>query len=230
MAFTQITYRESLRDIEICLRAQEQIFYHMDICGKVSRSTIADSNEQRNWNIYADPAYSFINTTRKLYSEEPFASELEQTAYALDATTIDLCLSMFPWANFRQNKGAIKLHTLLDLRCTIPTFIHISDGKLHEVDTLDSIPLKPGLSPSDHPLNRLHQRRLSVCALAHGAIWDLNSRVESTWNSVNHAAENGIRLRTTGQHPFFFVLLAAVFLYTFWASGSACAITGRGFR
>jgi hypothetical protein len=144
MAFAQITYRESLRDIEICLRAQEQKLYHMGIRGKVSRSTIADANEQRNWQIYADLAYSLINTARKLYSDESFAFELEQTAYALDATTIDLCLSMFPWANFRKNKGAVKLHTLLDLRCSIPTFIHISDGKLHEVNTLDIVPFEPG--------------------------------------------------------------------------------------
>ena len=144
MAFAQITYRESLRDIEICLRAQEQKLYHMGIRGKVSRSTIADANEQRNWQIYADLAYSLIHTARKLYSDESFAFELEQTAYALDATTIDLCLSMFPWANFRKNKGAIKLHTLLDLRCSIPTFIHISDGKLHEVNTLDIVPFEPG--------------------------------------------------------------------------------------
>jgi hypothetical protein len=144
MAFAQITYRESLRDIEICLRTQEQKLYHMGIRGKVSRSTIANANEQRNWKIYADLAYSLINTARKLYSGESFAFELEQTAYALDATTIDLCLSMFPWARFRQNKGAIKLHTLLDLRCSIPTFIHISDGKLHEVNTLDIVPFEPG--------------------------------------------------------------------------------------
>jgi hypothetical protein len=144
MAFAQITYRESLRDIEICLRAQESKLYHMGIRDKVSRSTIADTNEQRNWKIYADLAYSLINTARKLYSDEPFAVELEQTAYALDATTIDLCLSMFPWARFRQNKGAIKLHTLLDLRCSIPTFIHISDGKLHEINTLDIVPFEPG--------------------------------------------------------------------------------------
>ena len=144
MAFAQITYCESLRDIEICLRAQEQKLYHMGIRGKVSRSTIADANEQRHWQIYADLAYSLINTARKLYRDESFAFELDQTAYALDATTIDLCLSMFPWANFRKNKGAVKLHTLLDLRCNIPTFIHISDGKLHEVNTLDIVPFEPG--------------------------------------------------------------------------------------
>jgi hypothetical protein len=145
MAFAQITYRESLRDIETCLRAQSQKIYHMGIRGKVSRSIIADANEQRDWRIYADMAHALITRARKLYSNEQFAIELEQTVYALDATTIDLCLSMFPWANFRQHKGAIKLHTLLDLRTSIPIFIHISDGKFHEVNTLDIIPLEPGV-------------------------------------------------------------------------------------
>ena len=144
MAFAQITYRESLRDIETCLRAQRQKIYHMGIRGKVSRSTIADANEQRDWRIYADLAHSLITKARALYSNEKFAIELEQTVYALDATTIDLCLSIFPWAHFRQHKGAIKLHTLLDLRTSIPTFIHISDGRLHEVNTLDIVPLEPG--------------------------------------------------------------------------------------
>jgi hypothetical protein len=144
MAFAQVTYRESLRDIEACLRAQRHKVYHMGIRGKVSRSTLSDANEQRDWRIYADLAHFLIKTARELYSTETFAFELEQTAYALDATTIDLCLSMFPWANFRQNKGAIKLHTLLDLRGNIPTFIHISDGKLHEVNTLDIVPAEAG--------------------------------------------------------------------------------------
>jgi len=144
MAFAQITYRESLRDIETCLRSQKQKLYHMGIRGRVSRSTIADANEQRDWRIYADLAYSLITKARRLYRNEPFAVELEQTVYALDATTIDLCLSMFPWAHFRRTKSAIKLHTLLDLRSSIPTFIHISDGKFHEVSTLDFIPLEPG--------------------------------------------------------------------------------------
>lgn len=144
MAFAQITYRESLRDIETCLRSQSQKLYHMGIRGRVSRSTIADANEQRDWHIYADLAYSLITMARKLYSNEQFAVELEQAVYALDATTIDLCLSMFPWASFRQTKSAIKLHTLLDLRSSIPTFIHISDGKFHEVNTIDFIPLEPG--------------------------------------------------------------------------------------
>jgi len=143
MAFAQITYRESLRDIEACLRAQSHKVYHMGIRGKVSKSTLSDANEQRDWRIYADLAQSLIGTARKLYSTETCLGELNETVYALDATTIDLCLSMFPWANFRQNKGAIKLHTLLDLRGNIPTFIHISDGKLHEVNTLDIIPVEP---------------------------------------------------------------------------------------
>ena len=144
MAFAQITYRESLRDIEACMRAQSHKLYHMGISGKVSRATIADANEQRDWRIHADFAHSLIAKARALYSGDAFMDSLKETVYALDATTIDLCLSMFPWANFRQNKGAIKLHTLLDLRGNIPAFIHISDGKLHEVKTLDFIPVEPG--------------------------------------------------------------------------------------
>ncbi len=137
MAFAQLTYRESLRDIEACLRAQETKLYHMGIRGKVSRSTLADANQLRDWRIYADFAHSLIHIARKLYINEEFGVELNQTVYALDATTIDLCLSVFPWAHFRQTKAAIKLHTLLDLRGNIPTFIHISDGKLHDVNVLD---------------------------------------------------------------------------------------------
>ena len=144
MAFAQLTYRESLRDIEACLRAQKSKLYHMGIRSAVSRNTLANANKVRDWRIYADLAQSLIQTARKLYLDDSFALELDNTVYALDATTIDLCLSMFPWANFRTNKGAIKLHTLLDLRGNIPSFIYISDGKLHEVNTLDMIPLEPG--------------------------------------------------------------------------------------
>lgn len=144
MAFAQLTYRESLRDIEACLQAQYRKVFHMGIRSKVCRSTLADANEVRDWRIYSDLALSLIATARKLYSAEPFLGELNETVYALDATTIDLCLSMFPWANFRKAKGAIKLHTLLDLRGNIPTFIHISDGKLHEVNALDMISLEAG--------------------------------------------------------------------------------------
>jgi hypothetical protein len=144
MAFAQLTYRESLRDIEACLRSQQNKLYHMGIRSSVSRNTLANANKVRDWRIYADLAYSLIQTARKLYVNDSFGLELQNTIYALDATTIDLCLSMFPWANFRKNKGAIRLHTLLDLRGSIPSFIHISDGKLHEVNTLDIIPLEAG--------------------------------------------------------------------------------------
>lgn len=144
MAFAQLTYRESLRDIEACLRAQKSKLYHMGIRSSVSRNNLANANKVRDWRIYADLAHSLIQTARKLYLNDSFGLELENTVYALDATTIDLCLSVFPWAHFRQNKGAVKLHTLLDLRGSIPTFIHISDGKLHEVNTLDIVPLEPG--------------------------------------------------------------------------------------
>ena len=144
MAFAQLTYRESLRDIEACLRAQKNKLYHMGIRSTVCRNTLANANKVRDWRIYADLAQSLIQTARKLYLDDGFALELDSTVYALDATTIDLCLSMFPWANFRKTKGAVKLHTLLDLRGNIPTFIYISDGKLHEVNTLDLLPIEPG--------------------------------------------------------------------------------------
>jgi hypothetical protein len=144
MAFAQLTYRESLRDIEACLRAQQGKLYHMGIRASVSRNNLANANRVRDWRIYADLALGLIQTARKLYANDQFGVELENTVYALDATTIDLCLSLFPWASFRKSKGAIKLHTLLDLRGNIPTFIHISDGKLHEVKTLDLLPVEPG--------------------------------------------------------------------------------------
>jgi hypothetical protein len=144
MAFAQLTYRESLRDIEACLRAQNNKLYHMGIRSKVSRSTLAEANEMRDWRIYADFAHHLIAIARKLYQKEPLAVELQNTVYALDATTVDLCLSLFPWARFREAKGAVRLHTLLDLRGNIPSFIHISDGKLHEVNVMDLISLEAG--------------------------------------------------------------------------------------
>ena len=137
LAFAQLTYRESLRDIETCLRAHQAKLYHLGIRGNIAKSTLADANESRNWRIYQDFALSQIKLARKLYSQDSFSVELEQTVYALDTTTIDLCLSVFPWARFRQAKAAVKMHTLLDLRGNIPTFIHISDGKMHEVNVLD---------------------------------------------------------------------------------------------
>jgi len=137
LAFAQLTYRESLRDIETCLRAHQSKLYHLGIRGNIAKSTLADANESRDWRIYQDFALSQIKVARELYSQDSFAVELEQTVYALDTTTIDLCLSVFPWAHFRHAKAAVKMHTLLDLRGNIPTFIHISDGKMHEVNVLD---------------------------------------------------------------------------------------------
>ena len=144
MAFAQLTYRESLRDIEACLRAQQNKLYHMGIRTKISRSTLAEANEKRDWRIYADFAQLLICIARQLYINDDFGVELDQTVYALDSTTIDLSLSVFSWAHFRQTKAAIKLHTLLDLRGSIPTFIHISDGKLHDVNVLDELIPEPG--------------------------------------------------------------------------------------
>jgi hypothetical protein len=144
MAFAQLTYRESLRDIEACLRAQSSKLYHMGIRSQVARNTLANANATRDWRIYCELAQSLIATARRLYATEPFGLDLTETVYALDATTIDLCLSVFPWAPFRATKAAIKLHTLLDLRGNIPSFIFISDGKLHEVNVLDQLVPEPG--------------------------------------------------------------------------------------
>jgi len=144
MAFAQLTYRESLRDIEACLRAQQMKLYHMGIRSDVSRSTLAYANETRSWKIYADFAQVLISIARDLYVNDDFGIELKDTVYALDSTTIDLCLSVFPWARFRKTKGAVKLHTLLDLRGSIPAFISITDGKVHDVNILDEIFPEPG--------------------------------------------------------------------------------------
>jgi hypothetical protein len=144
MAFAQLTFRESLRDIEACLRAQVVKLYHLGIRGRVSRSTLADANEVRDWRIYAEFSHRLISIARGLYLDEPFGLDLKETVYALDSTTIDLCLSVFAWAPFRATKAAIKLHTLLDLRGNIPSFIHISDGKWHDVNILDHLLPEPG--------------------------------------------------------------------------------------
>ena len=144
MAFAQLTSRESLRDIECCLRALEERLYHAGIRGNVSRSTLADANESRDWRIYADFAQQLIHEARTLYLREDFGLQLTETVYALDSSTIDLCLSLFPWARFRTTKAGIKLHTLLDLRGSIPAFIMITEAKLHDVNILDSLVPEPG--------------------------------------------------------------------------------------
>jgi hypothetical protein len=137
MAFAQLTYRESLRDVEACLRAQPTKLYHLGIHGKVSRSALADANESRDWRIYCEFAHALIRIARRLYAKDSLGIDLSETVYALDSTTIDLCLSLFPWAEFRKTKAAVKLHTLLDVRGGIPSFIHVSDGKFHDVNVLD---------------------------------------------------------------------------------------------
>ena len=144
MAFAQLTYRESLRDIVCCLRAMRDKLYHMGIRAKVSRTTLARANENRDWRIYCDFAQVLIHQARKLYANDNFGLELNETVYALDSTTIDLCLSLFPWARFRKTKGAVKMHTLLDLRGNIPSFIAITDGKVHDVNILDALIPEPG--------------------------------------------------------------------------------------
>jgi hypothetical protein len=144
MAFAQLTYRESLRDIETCLRSVETKLYHMGFRGRIARSTLADANRRRDWRIYADFAQTLIQRARMLYVNEPLGVDLKGAAYALDSTTIDLCLSLFPWAKFRRRKGAVKLHTLLDLRGNIPCFLRISQGKMHDVNILDELPIEPG--------------------------------------------------------------------------------------
>ena len=144
MAFAQLTYRESLRDIEACPRSAQRKLYHMGIRGKVSRNTLAHANQVRDWQIYADFAQILITRARRLYANDSFGIELNQTAYALDSTTIDLCLSLFPWAKFRSHKGAVKLHTLLDLRGSIPSLLIITHGKVHDVHILDQLIFEPG--------------------------------------------------------------------------------------
>jgi Domain of unknown function (DUF4372)/Transposase DDE domain len=137
MAFAQLTFRESLRDVEACLRAQTGKLYHLGIRGGMARNTLANANAVRSWRIYADFAQRLIGLARQLYADEPLGVQIRESVYALDATNIDLCLSLFPWAPYQRTKAAIKLHTLLDLRGNIPTFLHISDGKLYDVRVLD---------------------------------------------------------------------------------------------
>ena len=144
MAFAQLTFRESLRDIEVCLRAQESKLYHLGIRGHVAKSNLADANEKRDWRIYRDFANALIAEARRLYAGDAFGVDLENTVYALDTTTIDLSLKVFPWAHFRTTKAAVKMHTQIDLRGNIPSFIHVSDGKMHEVNVLDLMTPEPG--------------------------------------------------------------------------------------
>jgi hypothetical protein len=182
MAFAQLTYRESLRDIEACLRAQPTKLYHLGLRGNVSRTGLADANERRDWRIYAEFAQELIRIARPLYAHEPLAVNLHETVYALDSTTIDLCLSLFPWARFQRTKAAIKLHTLLDLRGPIPAFIHISDGKQSDVSVLDLLIPEPG---SFYILDRgyLHFARLHALHRA-SAFFVTRAQVDTQFRPV----------------------------------------------
>jgi len=192
MAFAQLTYRESLRDIETCLSAQSAKLYHMGFREPVRRSTLADANESRDWRIWADFAQRLIIQARALYVSEDFGLELANTVYALDSTTIDLCLSLFPWAHFRSTKAAVKMHTLLDLKGSIPSFIHVSDGKLHDVHALDLLPLEPG---AIYVMDRgyVDFRRLHVLHLA-GAFFVTRAKSNMNFHRVYSAKTD----RSTG--------------------------------
>jgi hypothetical protein len=184
MMFAQLTYRDSLRDIECCLRSRPALLYHMGIRGTVARSTLADANESRDWRLYADLAQKLIARARRLYAGEPLGVELDETIYALDSTTIDLCLALFPWARFRRHKAAIKLHTLLDLRGAIPTLIYLSDGKLHDVNFLDQLPLEAGayyvMDRGYVDFHRLHRFLIEGAFFVTRAKCNLSCRVVET--------------------------------------------------
>jgi hypothetical protein len=178
MAFAQLTYRESLRDIETCLRALHKKLYHAGFRGVIARSTLADANEHRDWRIYADFAHVLIDHARRLYQADGFGAQLEQTAYALDSTTIDLCLTLFPWARFRRRKGAVKLHTLIDLRGNIPSFMWITHGKTHDVKVLDTLPIEAGafyvMDRGYVDFGRLHRFTLGLAFFVTRAKTNLN--------------------------------------------------------
>jgi len=192
MAFAQLTYRESLRDIEVCLTAQEAKLYHMGFREPIRRSTLADANESRDWRIYADFAQRLIAQARALYAGEDLGLELSNTVYALDSTTIDLCLSVFPWAHFRTTQAAVKMHTLLDLKGSIPSFIHVSDGKLHDVHALDLLEMEAGaiyvMDRGYVDFARLHALHLA------GAFFVTRAKSNMKWHRVYSMPTD----RTTG--------------------------------
>lgn len=179
MAFAQLTFRESLRDIEVCLRAQQSKLYHLGFRSVVARNTLANANQVRDWRIYADFAQSLIRTARRLYAEDDFGLQLEHTVYALDSSTIDLCLSLFPWAHYQRTKSAVKLHTLLDLRGPIPAFIHITDGTVGDVSVLDLLLPEAG---AFYIMDRayLHFERLHVLHQAH-AFFVIRTKAGLQW-------------------------------------------------
>ena len=203
LAFAQLSYRESLRDIETCLRAHSSQLYHMGFRGGVSRNTLANANQQRDWRIYADFARLLIAQARALYQHEPFAVELDQTVYVFDSTTVDLCLSLFPWAQFRRRKSAVKLHTLLDLRGNIPTAVYVTGGQVHDVNLLDELALEAGafylLDRGYIDYRRLYQFTQALAFFVTRAQWDTRYH-RCGWRGVDHAT--GVRsdqtIRLTG--------------------------------
>ena len=213
LAFAQLTFRESLRDIETCLRALRPKLYHAGIRGAVARSTLADANETRDWRIYADFAQGLLRRARTRYADAPLGVELAQTAYAFDATTIDLCLALFPWARFRRHKGAIELHTLLDLRGSIPCFVHVTEGKTPEVTVLDELVVEPGafyvLDRGYIDFGRLHTLSQSLAFFVvrarrnHDYRRDQSHRVDRTTGlrSDQTIRLRGPRVRTATRHP-----------------------------
>jgi len=194
IAFAQLTYRESLRDIETCLRAVHSKLYHMGFRGSIARSTLADANENRDWRIYADFAMLLIEKARKLYADDPFGVDLNETVYALDSTTIDLCLSLFPWARFRKRKGAVKIHTLLDLRGPIPSFIRVTDGSVHDVNILDELVIRKIISS---------QRTIRIFCYPHKKEFPIQKNLLSscrqiTWSYLRpNGLVNRLLLKTT---------------------------------
>lgn len=202
MLFAQLTYRDSLRDTEVCLRAWPRQLYHLGLRGSVARSTIADANEKRPWRIWSDLAMTLIARARKLYAGEPVAGRLKAAVYVFDTTTIDLCLTLFPWAKFRRHKAAVKLHTLMDLRGNIPCFINVSDGSVHEVNVLDDLPLEPGayyvMDRAFVDFARLHRLTLAGALFVTRAKQNLDFRVVESRDvdrSRGLRADQTIRLR-----------------------------------
>ncbi|HEY1686055.1 MAG TPA: IS4 family transposase [Tepidisphaeraceae bacterium] len=210
MLFAQLTYRESLRDIESCLRAWQRQLYHLGIRGGISRSTLADANENRSWRIWADFALVLIARARRLHAGEPVAGRLKATVYVFDTTTIDLCLSLFPWAQFRHAKSAVKLHTLLDLRGNIPCFINVSEGSMHEVNAIDDLTLEPGayyiMDRGFVDFARLHRFTLAQSFFVIRAKNNLDFRVSES-RHVNRQrglrADQTIRLRGPLSHRLY---------------------------
>ena len=196
MAFAQLTYRDSLRDTVLCLRAMQNKLHHVGIQSKVARSTLADANEKRDWRIYCDFAQVLIEQARKLYADDDFGLQLDETVYALDASTIDLCRSLFPWARFRSTKSGIKVHTLLDLRGNIPSFVSITDAKMHDVNILDELYPEPG---SIYVMDRAYLD-FERCTVDWHSSSSEPSAIQSCVGCIHHLLKSPLVSSTTRQY------------------------------